>query len=102
MNETQFNRLLTVLERIASAIKFSNRAAEPRYTKPISEYKNFNWGTIGATIDKADRYGPAVLCGQEHLYVKKRQFLKGSRGDNPILKYLSVIACAISGRNQNL
>lgn len=71
MNETQFNRLLTVLERIATAIEASNRATGPRYTKPISEYKTFDWDSIGATIDKADRYGPAVLCWQEHLYVRR-------------------------------
>ncbi len=66
-------RLLSILERIAVALE---RLAEPdptqpRHVKPLSEYAEFDWDTIGATIIKRDRYGAAVVEQGGKLYYRR-------------------------------
>lgn len=72
MTEEQVERLITVLERIAVALEGgSSSAVGPRYTKSIDEFRDFNWTSIGAVVEKSDRYGPAVVRWQNHLYVRR-------------------------------
>lgn len=72
MTNEQAERLIAALERIATALESSSPgAAGPRYTRPIAEYKNFNWASINAVAEKTDRYGAGVVRWQNHLYVRR-------------------------------
>jgi len=61
MNELQTNQILTLLDRIAQALETLARAgapAEPNYIKPLSDYREFDWESIGASVVQQDADGP--------------------------------------------
>lgn len=56
-------QLLAVLDRIARGVEtiaLSN-ATEPAFVKPLADYRDFDWSTIGATVTEQDRDGATVV-----------------------------------------
>ncbi len=77
MNQDNFDILTDLLlkilkqtERIANALE-SQDSKPPQWCKPIKEFKNFDWQTIGATVIKSDRYGAAVVEWKSREYVRR-------------------------------
>ncbi len=64
MNDQHADKLLQLLERIALALETLARAgapAEPNYIKPLGDYREFDWESIGASVVQADADGPTHL-----------------------------------------
>src|SRR5574337_764687 len=64
MNDQLAEKLLQQLERIAMSLENLARAgapAEPNYVKPLSEYRGFDWESIGASVVQQDADGPTHL-----------------------------------------
>jgi hypothetical protein len=59
--------ILRELRRIAGAIeRLSNdgKPVEPNFRRPISEFRNFDWDSIDASVVQSDKDGPThVECG---------------------------------------
>jgi len=50
------------LERLASAVeRLAPAAAAPNYTHPLENFKAFDWGSIGAKVERSDSFGPAIV-----------------------------------------
>lgn len=56
-------QLLTVLDRIARGVETiaMSNATAPSFNRPMSEYKDFDWSSIGATVTETDRDGVSVV-----------------------------------------
>jgi len=74
MDEAQYNRLASILERIAAALETLARAgapAEPNYVKPLAEYRAFDWSSIEATVVQQDADGPTHLEWGGFLWTRR-------------------------------
>ena len=61
-------RMADALERLSAPDQ-----SRPKHVKPLSDYAEFNWDTIGASIIKSDRYGAAVIeCGGQLYYRRSK------------------------------
>jgi hypothetical protein len=67
------HRKMLALESIASSLQSMAGAQQKgaRHTRPIEQFKTFNWSTINAMVDKSDRYGAAVVHCNGHIYTRK-------------------------------
>lgn len=56
-------QLLTVLDRIARGVETiaMSNAKDPAFVKPLADYRDFDWSTIGATVTEHDRDGAKVV-----------------------------------------
>lgn len=62
------------LKRIADALEKMAAAAQPLspdHRFPISEYRNFDWGSLGARVIKADPTGPGVVEWNGYTFVRR-------------------------------
>ncbi|HLO84809.1 MAG TPA: single-stranded DNA-binding protein [Nostocaceae cyanobacterium] len=64
-----WQRQVTALERIADALDRFVPNTAPNYQRSISEFPNFDWSSINATVEKSDQYGAAVVswCGYQFV-----------------------------------
>lgn len=50
------------LERIAIALeRMAPDAGAPNLQKPISQFKSFDWASIGSSVVQRDEHGPAIV-----------------------------------------
>jgi hypothetical protein len=67
------HRQMIALESIAASLQTMAGAQQKgaRHTRPIAQFKGFDWSSINATVDKSDRYGAAVVHCNGHIYTRK-------------------------------
>jgi hypothetical protein len=71
------NELLTaqneILQDIALSLKEFVRAANPApaYQKPLAEFPNFDWASIGATVVKSDGDGVCAVEWQGKIFTRR-------------------------------
>jgi hypothetical protein len=75
--DLQFGALLTVLGRIADALERQNAAAaeaaaDDTLTFTISDYKTFDWSSIGATVVQRDADGVSLIRAANGKLAKRR------------------------------
>lgn len=73
MNDDEFSMLMTVLLRIADAL---DRMAPPiqkapNYQYPIESFPDFDWGSIGATVERSDQYGTGMVQWGGQLWTRR-------------------------------
>lgn len=63
MTDDQFQLFMTVAIRIADALERIAPATPkaPNYQYPIEAFKNFDWETINAVVEKTDQFGAAII-----------------------------------------
>lgn len=80
MTNDQVDQLVTVLtqltintDRIANALErmAPQTTAAPNYQRPLEEFPNFDWESIGAEVVKSDRYGAGVVIWQGKQFVRR-------------------------------
>ena len=78
MTDQQFETLLAILsqqtlalERLASAVERLAPAAAPNYTRPLEGFKVFDWEIIGATVERCDQYGPAIVTWNSQQFYRR-------------------------------
>lgn len=56
---------LQLMERIALALESMASAQAPQrapnYELPLERWKNFDWASIGARVERSDSFGPAII-----------------------------------------
>jgi hypothetical protein len=64
---------MLALESIADSLRVLAGANQKgaRHTRPLAQFKTFDWSTIGAAVDKSDRYGTAVVTCNGQIYTRK-------------------------------
>ena len=67
------HRQMLALESIAASLQTMAGAQQKgaRHTRPIAQFKTFDWSTINAAVDKSDRYGAAVVTCGGQIYTRK-------------------------------
>ena len=67
------HRKMLALESIAASLQTMAGAQQKgaRHTRPITQFKTFDWSSINAMVDKSDRYGAAVVHCGGHIYTRK-------------------------------
>ena len=66
------NQQLKLMERIASALeRLAPPATAPNYQFPLEAFKTFNWGSIGATVERVDPSGAAIINWQGMQFVRR-------------------------------
>lgn len=63
-------RIAVALERIAESLEGQQPHA-PNYSANIEEFKTFDWDSIGATVDKRDQYGAAIVTYRGKQYLRR-------------------------------
>ncbi|NET61713.1 MAG: hypothetical protein F6K47_38020 [Symploca sp. SIO2E6] len=79
MTNEQFNQLLNILtqiaisqDRIATAIERQTPAQPaPNIQRPLSEFRDFNWASIGAEVVKGDQYGAGVVIWEGKQFLRR-------------------------------
>jgi hypothetical protein len=72
MNESQIERLFQVLERLTQALELlCPEKKPPNYIFPLENFKEFDWESIGATVDKWDQYGAAIVVWNDRRYTRR-------------------------------
>ena len=67
-------RQTLALELIASGLgqlNLSATAAAPNYTRALTEFKSFDWASIGASIVQRDKEGATIVRWGNHDYVRR-------------------------------
>ncbi len=77
MTEEQFQTLLdtlseqnTLLKRVVELLESTEQAA-PNYQVDLANFPQFNWADIGATVEKSDPDGAAVVTWRGHQYLRR-------------------------------
>lgn len=67
------HRQMLALESIADSLRVIAGANQKgaRHTRPLAQFKTFDWSSIGATVDKSDRSGAAVVVFDGQIYTRK-------------------------------
>lgn len=65
------HRQMVALERIADTLDSLAPKTAPNIQRPIEEFKDFDWASIGARVDKSDNHGAAVVCWRGQLYTRR-------------------------------
>lgn len=67
------HRQMLALESIADSLRVMAGASQKgaRHTRPLTQFKTFDWSTIGATVEKSDRHGAAVVICNGQIYTRK-------------------------------
>lgn len=67
------HRQMLALESIADSLRVMAGASQKgaKHTRPLAQFKTFDWSSIGATVDKSDRYGAAVVHSNGQIYTRK-------------------------------
>ena len=67
------HRQMVALERLADAVErlAPTSTAAPNYTRPLETFKTFDWESIGATVERLDQYGPAIVSWRGQQFVRR-------------------------------
>lgn len=67
------NRQMLALERIADSLErlTPTTTTAPNYTHPLESFKTFDWESIGATVERSDQYGPAIVSWRGQQFVRR-------------------------------
>ncbi len=65
------HRQMLALERIADCLESLAPKSAPDIKKPIEEFRNFDWSSIGAHVEKSDNYGAALVSWKGQLYTRR-------------------------------
>ena len=88
------NQQLAVLNRIADALE--TEQAAPGYVQDLQDFANFDWSSIGANVNQADRDGVAVVTWRGHRYVRR----SASNKFNPAIWFSRAVGKDDSGENR--
>lgn len=58
-----------LLTRIAELLE--NKKGTPNYQIPLAEFGQFDWSTIGATVERRDRDGAATVIWRGRRYLRR-------------------------------
>lgn len=70
MTPEQTDRLLSVLERIATALEAQPLPA-PDITRDLSDYPSFDWSSINADVIVRDRHGAIAVRHAGKIYTRR-------------------------------
>lgn len=62
--------LLHTCNRIAEAAEAGN-VKPPKLTRSLEEFPRFNWAAIGATVEKRDQFGAAVVIWKGRQFYRR-------------------------------
>lgn len=80
MTPQQFDAILAILsqqtlalERLADAVErlAPTTTTAPNYIYSLESFKRFSWESIGATIERSDQYGPAIVSWRGQQFVRR-------------------------------
>lgn len=80
MTDEQINLLLEIgqrsmaaLERIAVVLERHTPPTSnaPSYTFPLESFASFDWESIGASVERTDNYGAAIVSWQGNNFVRR-------------------------------
>lgn len=67
-----YERGIRALERIADALeRLAPPPPIPNYQFPLEAFKNFDWESIGATVEQCDASGATVICRNGLHFVRR-------------------------------
>lgn len=65
-------RIAIALERIADLLEQHQPEAKAlNFTASMENFKTFDWGRIGATIERSDEYGAAIVSYKGYEYSRR-------------------------------
>lgn len=67
------HRQMVALERIADSIQHlvPVSTAAPNYQRPLESFARFDWESIGATVERSDQYGAAIVSWRGLQFVRR-------------------------------
>lgn len=64
-------RQMQALERIADVLDRFAPTNAPNYQRSLEEFRTFDWHSIGASVERTDQYGPAVVNWQGYQFIRR-------------------------------
>lgn len=67
------HRQMVALERIAESIQqlVPVSTAAPNYQHPLESFARFDWESIGATVERSDQFGAAIVSWRGLQFVRR-------------------------------
>lgn len=64
-------RIANSLEKITAALERLAPRTAPNYQYSLESFKTFDWSSIGATVERSDRHGPAVVGWGGQQFIRR-------------------------------
>ena len=66
-------RQVVALEKLAEMVQqlMPTTTAAPNLQSTLENFKSFDWSTIGATVERADQYGAAIVTWRGLQFVRR-------------------------------
>jgi hypothetical protein len=64
-------RQMLALERIAESLEQLIPNSAPNYERSLEDFPSFTWKEIGASVDKTDQYGAAVVSWKGKQFTRR-------------------------------
>ena len=80
MNHDQWELLLEIqrrqmvaIEKLAELISqlIPTSTAAPNHQAALENFKNFDWASIGANVERSDQYGPGIVTWRGQQFVRR-------------------------------
>ena len=67
------HRQMVAIEKLAELISqlVPNNTAAPNLQSTLENFKTFDWSTIGATVERSDQYGAAIVTWRGQQFVRR-------------------------------
>ena len=67
------HRQMLALEKLASAVErlVPSTTSAPNLTAPLETFTTFDWASIGATVERSDQYGAAIVFWRGLQFVRR-------------------------------
>ncbi|KOP26369.1 hypothetical protein AMR41_10820 [Hapalosiphon sp. MRB220] len=64
-------KMAVLLEKLTAAVERLTPRTAPNYQFPLKSFKDFDWSSIGATVERKDQYGPAIVSWGGQQYTRR-------------------------------
>jgi DdrB-like protein len=64
-------RIANSLEKITVALEQLAPRTAPNHQYPLESFKTFDWSTIGATVEKSDQHGAAIVSWNGQQFIRR-------------------------------
>ncbi len=96
------HRQMIALERLVYFVEqlVPEKPIVPNYKRSLNSFHNFDWASIGATVEKSDQYGAAIVSWKGLRFVRRTKngitegvwFSRRSQDENGEDKFENLIA----------
>jgi hypothetical protein len=64
-------KMAVSLEKLTAAVEQLTPRTAPNYQYPLESFKSFDWSNIGATVERNDQHGAAIVLWRAQQFIRR-------------------------------